>query len=435
VQQVQGSITRLQETAQIIAASQDDLKQVMELTQDVQNTAAKIEPLVEPLENVFTCVTSAMGGMNWSLFLAMSDSQTTTWEQLLLDADADSDGVANQTEYAQIEWDANNMTAVSMSNIDVDKSDTVETDEWQAYQTNGAALAGAQSDSQAVANQSAAEIETKLRKCRTFVRKQGCIKELREYLPRSRTIRESIWPLFADDDSNPPFRPQPESETALPKACELYRRVGCEAPSMQLLLVNGDVDLSKWQEGIKTKNKQLKNMLKEVRDMTEELKVFTDFALTPAIVIGNLVALAMSVFLTRRMILRFRSAVWKIRKGRPEGRQMLQVIHQAKLSSVNIPKLVGLTLFSWLFNYIIVSFLVSTFFAVLLGPWLWKGAFAATDQLQALAFETVLVILIVVVLVDVVVGKRLLLGGTEDLKHPVIERKRTLNPCSYAEDP
>jgi hypothetical protein len=53
----------------------------------------------------------------------------------------------------------------------------------------------------------------------------------------------------------------------------------------------------------------------------------------------------------------------------------------------------------------------------------------------ALAFETVLVMLIVVVLMDMVVGLLLLLGGTEDLKHLVIERKWTLNPCSCAEDP
>jgi len=423
VRKVQGSITRLQETAQIVAASQDDLKQVIEMTQDLQNTAAKIEPLVEPLEEMFTCAKSAIGGMNWTLFITLSESQTTTWEQLFLDADADSGGVVNTTEYARIAWDANNMTAVAMPTIDVDKSDTVEISEWKDYQKNGAAMAGAQSDSQVVAEQSVADIEEKLRSCRAFVRRQGCIKELREYLPRSRTVRESIQPLFADDDSNP-FRPQPEAETALPKACELYRRVGCEAPSMQFLLVNGDADLAKWQEGIQKKAKlQLNYTVQLVRENAKDLETFTNYALTPATVIGNLVALFTSVLLTRRMILRFKSAVWKIRNRHPEGQQILQVVHSAKLSSVNIPKLVGLTLFSWLFNFIIVSFLVSTLFAVLLGPWLWKGALDASEQVIALVIETVLVVFVVVVFLDIFVGKKWLLGGTEDLKHPVKERE------------
>ncbi len=419
MRQVQGSITRLQDTAQVVAASQDDLKQVIEMTQDVQNTAAKIEPLVEPLEDIFMCATSAMGGMNWSLFLTMSDSQTTAWEQLFLDADADSGGVLNKSEYAQIAWLANNMTAVSMSNIDVDKSDAVETNEWKVYQTNGGALAGAQSDSQALADQSVADIEVKLRECRTFVRKQGCVKELREYLPRSRTVRESIRPMFADDDSIPSFRLQPEVETALPKACELYRRVGCEAPSMQFLLVNGDVDLAKWREGINNKERQLNNTLWLVRENAKDLETFTNYALTPATVIGNLIALVMSALLTRRMILRFRSAVWKIRNHHAEGRQILEVVRRAKISSVNIPKLVGLTLFSWLINFFIISFLASTLFAILLGPWLWKGVFSAADQLVGLAIETVMVVVVIVVFLDMVVGKLWLLGGTEDLKHPV----------------
>ena len=419
MRQVQGSITRLQETAKLVSASQDDLKEVVKMTQNVQNTAAKIEPLVQPLEDMFSCVTSAMGGMDWSLLLTMSDSPVTAWEKIFLDADADNNFVLNETEYSQIAWDAKNMTEVSMPNIDVDRSFTVETSEWKAYQTNGGALAGVQSNSQLVANQSSAEIEAKLKSCNSFVRKQACVRELREYLPRSRAVRERIRPLFVDVASKPPFRPQPEAERALPKACALYFRVGCEAPSMQFLLINGDADLAKWSKGIKNKEKELDYVLSLVRENAKDLEAFTINAFTPSTVIGNLVALGTAALLTRRLILRFRSACWKVRNGHPEGRSILQVVHRAKISSVNIPKLVGLTVFSWLFNFVIVSFLVSTLFSVLLGPWIWKGVFVASDQLTALIIETVLVVLVVTVFLDIIVGKRWLLGGTEDLKHPV----------------
>jgi hypothetical protein len=77
------------------------------------------------------------------------------------------------------------------------------------------------------------------------------MQELREYLPRTRDMRNNVHSL-AVNDAFGPLQIQPEAQGALPQACELYNRVGCAAPSMEFLLANSDADLESWRDQVNT---------------------------------------------------------------------------------------------------------------------------------------------------------------------------------------
>ena len=67
MREVQGSIDRLQKTARIISQSNDDIQKMVQLSQQVQDRASKLEPLLVPLEDTFTCVQTAFASFNWTV--------------------------------------------------------------------------------------------------------------------------------------------------------------------------------------------------------------------------------------------------------------------------------------------------------------------------------------------------------------------------------
>lgn len=88
---------------------------------------------------------------------------------------------------------------------------------------------------------------------------------------------------------------------------------------------------------------------------------------------GVIVALSVCLLLMGRLVNRFRSAVTDVRNGHPDGHRLLSVIKHSGISFVQIPKLVGLALFSWLYTFFIISTIgkASTTFhhACLLNPY------------------------------------------------------------------
>ena len=98
---------------------------------------------------------------------------------------------------------------------------------------------------------------------------------------------------------------------------------------------------------------------------------------------------------------------------------MQQIRERSGITATQIPKLVGITIFSWLFTFLIISSLLTLLFSFFLGPWLPKLLTQNAGDLASIVVELVVVALLVVICLDLVVGKRLLFGGTDELMHPV----------------
>jgi len=101
-----------------------------------------------------------------------------------------------------------------------------------------------------------------------------CDEQLREYLPRQRELRVQLQPLLSTQDraghllplpGEPEFQVQPGAPGTLSEACRLYRRVGCAAPAMGFLLVNGNDDLERWRDVIEQRQKHLNYSISAVR--------------------------------------------------------------------------------------------------------------------------------------------------------------------------
>jgi hypothetical protein len=141
------------------------------------------------------------------------------------------------------------------------------------------------------------------------------------------------------------------------------------------------------------------------------LKYFSTYNFTFSVITGNVVALIISVLLTRRLVLQFKVAVQKMRSGHPDGMRMNLEKKSANITSIEIPKIVGVTLMSWWFNFYIVGYMVAGLVGFITGPWLWKLAFNYSDDLLSAILEIGLVCVVSVVGLDMVVGTRVLFGG------------------------
>ena len=293
--------------------------------------------------------------------------------------------------------------------------------EWEHFHATGAAVAGAQaqvetkslSDADLVAHQAA---------CRGFLREHDCMTAFMQVQPSARGARLDLSRLLDGNiiGSVGVFRVQPAAEgNQIGQACELYSRVGCEAPSLSFLLVDSPTDLGIWRQEVSKAHKRLTSLIGVTRENSRDLEYFANSGYTPATIIGNTLALVTSILLTRRFILRFKSCVLKLRTGHPEGKKMQQIREGSGITATQIPKLVGMTIFSWLFNFLIISSLLTLLFSIFLGPWLPKLLTQVAGDLTSIVVELVVVALLVVVCLDLVVGKRLLFGGTDELMHPV----------------
>ena len=255
------------------------------------------------------------------------------------------------------------------------------------------------------------------------MRRHKCVKELREYLPRTRATREQVHAVAAHDTLGA-LQLQPEAQGALPQPCELYSRVGCAAPSMDFLLASSGTDLKQWRERINDGSKNLNATLKLVRDNADKIEAYAMGTFLPSIIVGNVLALSVSGLLLRRLIIEFRLGVQRMRKGHPKGKNMLAVIKHNGITAIQIPKVVGLTLMSFLLNFWILSFLACFFAAVFFGPiggWILQAlGLEVLDIGSSLILEVVLVTAFFVVGLDHVVGNRILLNGTDEMVHPVL---------------
>jgi hypothetical protein len=129
------------------------------------------------------------------------------------------------------------------------------------------------------------------------------------------------------------------------------------------------------------------------------------------VITGNVVALIISVLLTRRLVVQFKVAVNKMRSGHPDGKRMNLEKNSANITSIEIPKIVGVTLMSWWFNFYIVGYVVAGLMGFISGPWLWKLVFDYSDDLLRGILEIGLVCVVSVVGLDMVVGTKILFGG------------------------
>jgi hypothetical protein len=176
-------------------------------------------------------------------------------------------------------------------------------------------------------------------------------------------------------------------------------------------------DLEQWRELVQDGHKKLNATLKTVRENAKDLETFTKSSYLPTAIVGNVIALATSILLTRRLLHRFKSAVLKVRQGHAEGKMILATKERSGITAIQIPKMVGMTLMSFWLNFYIVSYIVSMMLGVLFGPWLFK--MVESFGLVGIAVETALVAVICVVGLDTLVGKKILLGGSDDMMHPI----------------
>jgi len=135
-------------------------------------------------------------------------------------------------------------------------------------------------------------------------------------------------------------------------------------------------------------------------------------------IVGNLVALVSSTYLTRRLISKFKWSVQQVRAGLPAGKAILDVKRRNAITSIEIPKFVGMTFASFYLNYNIISYLAGGVLSFIFGPWV--GTFTQQFGLFNMALEMVLVSLVVVVGLDMIFGKAFLLGQGDELKHPIL---------------
>jgi hypothetical protein len=424
-QAAQGSIERLQKTAELVSKSQKDIVKVVGLSEEVQRRATTLQPLVEPVQEIFTCVDGALQGFNWTMLHEMTGDENdgqSDWLRIFLQADEDSNGVVDRAEFARINWESHGTTPFEFAAMDYDASGTVEKQEWVSYKTVGAAVSEAHADAgdnNTLQAQSLTELESEGEACRAFLRRHECEKELREYLPRYRQLRTLLQPL-SDHEWLGPLQVNPEPDGALPQECELYSRVGCDAPQMQFLLRNSDGDLEKWRQVMDDGHERLNHTLNFTRVNADRLDRFATGTFRWASIVGNVLALVATLCLTYRLVYRFTSVLRNLRSGHPEGKLITKIRETSQITAIQIPKLVGMVLMSFWITYMIIQGLVTGVLCFLFGPWLEVVFQTMGPTVLSLAVETILVFVLVAVGLDMIVGKKVLLGGTDDMLHPVL---------------
>jgi hypothetical protein len=424
-QAAQGSVDRLQETAELVSKSQKDIVKVVGLLEEVQRRATALQPLVEPVQEIFSCVDGALVGFNWTRLHEMTGDESdgqSDWLRIFLQADEDSNGVVDRAEFARINWESHGTKAFDFAAMDHDASGTVEKQEWVSYKTIGAAVSEAHANAgnnNTLQAQSLAELEDESEACRAFLRKHECEKELREYLPRYRNLRTVLQPL-SDHEWLGPLQVEPEPDGALPQECELYSRVGCNAPQMQFLLRNSDGDLEKWRQVMDDGHARLNHTLNFTRVNADKLDKFATGTFRWASIVGNVVALVATLCLTYRLADRFTQVLRNLRSGHPEGKLITKIKETSGITAIQIPKLVGMVLMSFFITYLIIQGLVTGLLCFLFGPWLELVFQTLGPTVLSFAVETILVFMLVAVGLDMIVGNKVLLGGTDDMLHPVL---------------
>jgi len=423
VQAAQGSIERLQKTSELLSESQDDVAKIVRLSEEVQKRLTSLQPLLEPVQEIFTCLEGALENFNWTVVYKMrgdDDEGQSDWHRIFLQADENINGVLDRAEFGRINWESYGISQFEFAIMDYNASGTVDEQEWLSYKTNGAAVSQANADVVNIQSQSLAELEGEAQACKAFLRDNMCEKELREYLPRYRNIRSAIQPLTSHDWLGA-LKVEPKPDGALRQECELYSRVGCAAPQVQFLLRNSAGDLKKWREIIDDGETRLNHTLDFVRVNAERIDSFATGTFLWATIVGNVIALVSTLLLILRLGIRFKAALRKLRSGHPEGKIMMTIKEQSGITAIQIPKLVGMTLMSFWISYLIVASLATGMLCFLFGPWLAEVLFSNVgDTVIRFAGETLIVILISVVGLDIVMGKKMLLGGTDEMMHPVL---------------
>jgi hypothetical protein len=416
------SSKRLQGTAKLVAASREDIMKVAQLSQDLQERTAQLQPLVAPLSDIFSCVASSFENFNWTALkeVALGSEPVSEWAKIFFKADQDGGGTLNSTEFEAIQWENYNSSKVELAQMDTDGSQELDEREWRQYHITGVAVAEAQVSKETAPTQGLAveNLETSGAQCRAFLQRHRCHEQLRDYLPRQREMRAQVLPLLSDLEDDllplpgaPEFQMMPEADGTLSEACRLYQRVGCAAPSMGFLLVNGEDDLERWRDLIHQRQKHFNYTIQVAREQSQDLKYFSTYNFTFSVITGNVVALIISVLLTRRLVVQFKVAVNKMRSGHPDGKRMNLEKNSANITSIEIPKIVGVTLMSWWFNFYIVGYVVAGLMGFISGPWLWKLVFDYSDDLLRGILEIGLVCVVSVVGLDMVVGTKILFGG------------------------
>jgi hypothetical protein len=420
--EVEGSIKRLQQTAELVSKSQKDIAKVVGLSEEVQRRATALQPLVEPVQEIFSCMDGALQGFNWTMVHEMTgeeaDSQSD-WQRIFLQADEDRNGVVDRAEFARINWESYGTIPFEFAGMDHDASGTVDEQEWRLYKANGAAVSEAHVDADNKQAQSLEELEASQIACRAFLRQHKCEKELREYLPRYRNVRSVLQPL-SDHEWLGALQVEPEPDGALSQECELYSRVGCNVPQMQFLLRNSAGDLEKWRQVVDDGHTRLNETLSFVRVNAERLDNFATGTFLWSSIMGNALALVSTVLLTFRLGARFTLALGKLRSGHPQGKLIAQIKHESGISAIQIPKLVGMTLMSFWISYVIAAYFMTGVLCFLFGPWIVEVFLYVGQEAMGFAIETLVVLVISAVILDMVVGKKMLLGGTDEMLHPVL---------------
>lgn len=176
VQAVQASVVRLQETADLVAASREDILEVMQLSEKVQERTAKLEPLVAPLSDVFSCVAGGFENFNWTALKEVAvgrDEPVSEWAEVFLKADRDGGGTLNISEFEAIQWQKYNSSKVDFGHLDTDETQELDASEWRQYHINGVAVAVAQVDEEAALAQgeSVESLEASRALCRAFLQR------------------------------------------------------------------------------------------------------------------------------------------------------------------------------------------------------------------------------------------------------------------------
>jgi hypothetical protein len=434
VKVVQGSIERIQKTAKIVQESKDDIVAIVKVTQDVQAALVEFQAAAQPILSMFNCTQEALAGTNWTALTKgyTGDLPRNEWHALFLEADLDHGGTLNISEYQynlQKQNSSQNSAAMieQFARIDLDRSGMLSENEWMAYRNSGGAVSEAPVESSQVSSVSLQSLPIEdsaalQSRCNTFLRKYKCQKELFDFFPRARDTRlqveNQVLASFEYQHTLGLGPLQIEADAALVEACALYKRVGCEAPSMEYLLVDNAIEWENWLLQVRDSERLLNNTLKSIRENCDKAQSYTENTFLTSIISGNLLALLSSTYLTRRLINQFKWSVQQVRAGLPAGKIMMDVKRRNEITSIEIPKFVGMTLMSFWFNYNIVAYLTGGIISLLFGPWL--SALSVQFGLYNIALEIALVSVVVVVGIDMICGKKLLLEGRDELTHPIM---------------
>jgi len=189
---------------------------------------------------------------------------------------------------------------------------------------------------------------------------------------------------------------------------------------MQFLLRNSAGDLEKWRQVVDDGHTRLNETLDFVRVNAERLDNFATGTFLWSNIVGNALALVSTLLLTFRLGAHFIFALRKLRSGHPDGKLIAQIKHESGISAIQIPKLVGITLMSFWISYLIVAYLLTGVLCFLFGPWIVEVFLYVGQEAMGFAIETLVVLVISAVILDMVVGKKMVLGGTDEMLHPVL---------------